>query len=88
MAKSENLYLVNNHRGYTLYIWAGSGGQAKRIYCKKRGIRPSDEWLGISALTARKLKPVEISAWEKEMENTREVLLGMTEIFKKIHSTK
>ena len=73
----ENLYLVENGRGRSLYILA------KRIYCQKNGIRPSDEWCGISSLTARKLKPEEVQAWEEQSKANQETLLfiqGMMDI--------
>lgn len=84
----ENLYLVDNGRGRSLYILATSGTQAKRIYCQKNGIRPSDEWCGISSLTARKLKPEEVRAWEEKGKGVRETLLfiqRMMDIAKEAH---
>lgn len=84
MKKSgQNLYLVQNYSGRTLHIWAASNNQAKRIFCKEHGIRPSDSWCGISDLTARKLKPEEVKAWEEQAQSKRDTYIfiqGMMEI--------
>jgi len=79
MNKPENLYLVSSHGGSTLHIWASSSAQAKRIYCREKGISPSDYWCGMSTLTARKLKPKEIQAWEEE-KRTLLFVKGMMDI--------
>ena len=87
----ENLYLVENGRGRSLYILATSSTQAKRIYCQKNGIRPSDEWCGISSLTARKLKPEEVQAWEEQSKANQETLLfiqGMMDICAEANNDK
>ena len=56
MEKQKSPYLVKKH-GDTQgkVIFASSGNQAKRLYCKERGIRPSDVCCGISNLSAHKL---------------------------------
>jgi len=79
MNKPENLYLVSSIGGSTLHIRASSSTQAKRIYCREKGIRPSDSWCGISTLTARKLKQKEIQEWEEE-KDTLLFIKGMMDI--------
>lgn len=66
MDKPKNLYLVESPGGRKLHVWAASGDQAKRIFCKEYGIRPGDYWCGVRSLTARKLKPEEVKAWEEQ----------------------
>ena len=83
MDKPKALYLVKNSSGRTLHVWAASGNQAKRIFCKEYGIRPGDYWCGLSTLTARKLKPEEVREWEAQEEADRDTLIfihGMLEI--------
>ena len=75
MDKPKSLYLVKNSSGRTLHVWAASGDQAKRIFCKEYGIRPGDYWCGLSTLTARKLKPEEVKAWETDAEAERATYL-------------
>ena len=70
--KPKNLYLVQSGSGRRFYAWAASGDQAKRIFCREYGVRPSDGWLGVSALRARKLKPEEVKAWEERAEMNRD----------------
>ncbi len=43
-------------------IEANNSTQAKRKFCKLWGIRPSDEWHGISTIQARKLTEEEAKA--------------------------
>lgn len=91
MDKPKALYLVQNSSGRALYIWAASGNQAKRIFCKEYGIRPGDYWCGVSALTARKLKPEEVKAREAAAEAERDTLVfigGMLEITAKAYAER
>jgi hypothetical protein len=37
-------------------IVAKTNNQAKRIYCKRKGISPSDAWCGLSNIVARKVR--------------------------------
>lgn len=71
----NNLYLVQSSSGRTLHIWAASKDQAKRIFCKEYGFLPSDSWCGVSNLTARKLKPEEVKAWEAGVQATRDTAI-------------
>lgn len=83
MNKPKALYLVQNSSGRTLYVWATSGNQAKRTFCREYNISPSDYWCGLSDLTARRMKPEEIKAWEGQAEADRDTLMfiqGMLEI--------
>ena len=83
MDKPKNLYLVESPGGRKLHVWAASGDQAKRIFCKEYGIRPGDYWCGVRSLTARKLKPEEVKAWEEQAPTERATYLfirGMLEI--------
>ncbi len=87
MDKPKSLYLVKNSSGRTLHVWAASGNQAKRIFCREYGIRPGDDWCGLPDLTARKLKPEEVKAWEAQAEADRATLVfikGMLEIGAKV----
>lgn len=91
MDKPKNLYLVKSSSGRALYVWAASGNQAKRIFCKEYGIRPGDCWCGMSALTARKLTPEEVKAWEAQAEVDRDTLVfirGMLEIGAKAYAAQ
>lgn len=91
MDKPKSLYLVKNSSGRTLHVWAASGDQAKRIFCKEYGIRPGDYWCGLSTLTARKLKPEEVKAWEANAEAERATYLfirGMPEIGAKAYAER
>lgn len=91
MDKPKSLYLVKNSSGRTLHVWAASGDQAKRIFCKEYGIRPGDYWCGLSTLTARKLKPEEVKAWEADAEAERATYLfihGMLEIGAKAYAER
>lgn len=91
MDKPKSLYLVKNSSGRTLHVWAASGDQAKRIFCKEYGIRPGDYWCGLSTLTARKLKPEEVKAWETDAEAERATYLfihGMLEIGAKAYAER
>ena len=83
MDKPKSLYLVKSSGGRALHVWAASSNQAKRIFCKEYGIRPGDYWCGLSDLTARKLTPAEVKAWEAQAEADRATLVfikGMLEI--------
>lgn len=70
---------------------AASSNQAKREFCREYGISPSDYWCGLSALTARRLKPEEVKAWEEQAEANRDTLIfiqGMLEIGAKSHAER
>lgn len=71
MEKQESLYLVTSYSGRKLHIWATSSGQAKQIYCREYGIRPSDAWCGVTSLSARELQPAEVEAWEEQAGERR-----------------
>lgn len=89
MDKPKNPYLVKSSSGRALHVWATSSNQAKRIFCKEYGIRPGDYWCGMSALTARKLTPEEVKAWETDAEAERDTLIfirGMLEIGAKAYA--
>lgn len=91
MDKLKNLYLVKSSSGRTLHVWATSSNQAKRIFCKEYGIRPGDYWCGMSTLTARKLAPEEVKAWEAQAEADRDTLAfikGMLEIGAKAYAAQ
>lgn len=91
MDKPKNLYLVKGSSGRTLHVWAASGDQAKRIYCREYGIKASDYWCGLSTLTARKLKPEEVKAWEEQAPTERATYLfirGMLEITAKAYAER
>ena len=91
MDKPKSLYLVKNSSGRTLHVWAASSTQAKRIFCKEYGIRPGDYWCGVRSLTARKLKPEEVKAWEEQAPTERATYLfirGMLEITAKAYAER
>lgn len=91
MDKPKVLYLVKNSSGRVLHIWAASSDQAKRLFCKEYGIRSGDSWCGVSALTARKLKPEEVKAREAAAEAERDTLVflrGMLEITAKAYAER
>lgn len=91
MDKPKALYLVKNSSGRALHIWATSGDQAKRAYCREYGIKASDYWCGVRSLTARKLKPEEVKAWEEDAEAERATLVfirGMLEICAKAYTER
>lgn len=91
MDKPKNLYLVESPSGRKLHAWAASSDQAKRIFCKEYGIRPGDYWCGVRSLTARKLKPEEVKAWEADAEAERATYLfirGMLEITAKAYAER
>lgn len=91
MGEPKNLYLVKSSSGRAFHVWAASGNQAKRIFCKEYGIRPGDYWCGMSALTARKLTPEEVKAWEAQAEADRDTLVfirGMLEIGAKAYAAQ
>lgn len=50
------LYEVRSPGGFARYIRAKDSTQAKRLYCRQAGRKPSDKWTGITALTARQIK--------------------------------
>lgn len=91
MDKPKALYIVKSLSGRALHIWAASGDQAKRLFCKEYGIRPGDYWCGIRALTARRLKPEEVKAREANAEAERDTLVfirGMLEISAKAYAER
>lgn len=91
MDKPKNLYLVESPGGRKLHVWAASGDQAKRIFCKEYGVRPGDYWCGVRSLTARKLKPEEVKAWEEQAPTERATYLfirGMLEITAKAYAER
>ena len=91
MDKPKALYLVKNSSGRTLHVWAASGDQAKRAYCREYGIKASDYWCGVRSLTARKLKPEEVKAWEADADAERATLVfirGMLEIGAKAYAER
>ena len=53
---SLNTYEVKSPGGFARRITAKNSTAAKREYCRRLGIRPSDYWCGMTALTAKKLK--------------------------------
>ena len=83
MDKPKFLYIVQSSSGRTLHVWAASS--------REYGISPSDYWCGLSALTARRLKPEEVKAWEEQAEANRDTLIfirGMLEIGAKAHAER
>lgn len=91
MDKPKNLYFVSSSSGRNLHVWAASGDQAKRAYCKEYGLRPGDYWCGVRSLTARKLKPEEVKAWEEGAAAERATYLfirGMLEIGAKAYEAR
>ena len=91
MDKPKFLYLVQSSSGRTLHVWAASGNQAKREFCREYGISPSDYWCGLSDLTARRLKPEEVKAWEADAQAERDTLIfirGMLEIGAKAYAER
>lgn len=87
----KSLYLVSGSSGLQLRIWAASGDQAKRAYCREYGIKASDYWCGVRSLTARKLKPEEVKAWEADAEAERATCIfvrGMMEIGAKAYADR
>lgn len=80
----ENLYIVKSDSGREFHVWATSGNQAKRAYCKAHNIKPDDWFCGIPSLHARKLKPAEVKAWESKARAIRDTYIyvhGMMGIF-------
>ena len=91
MDKPKFLYIVQSSSGRTLHVGAASSNQAKREFCREYGISPSDYWCGLSALTARRLKPEEVKAWEEQAEANRDTLIfiqGMLEIGAKAYAER
>ena len=91
MDKPKFLYMVQSSSGRTLHIWAASSNQAKREFCREYGISPSDYWCGLSDLTARRLKPEEVKAWEADAQAERDTLIfirGMLEIGAKAYAER
>lgn len=91
MDKPKNLYLVESPGGRKLHVWATSGDQAKRIYCREYGIKASDYWCGVRSMTTRKLKPEEVKAWEEQAPTERATYLfirGMLEITAKAYAER
>lgn len=58
MKTTYNTYEVwtRTSPNYKSRIVVKSNDQAKRIYCKKKGVSPSDYWCGLSNMSARKVK--------------------------------
>ncbi|CEP67136.1 Uncharacterized [Moorella glycerini] len=48
-------YEVKAPSGRKLVVEARDSSQAKRLACKKWGIKPSDYWCGVTSLKARKV---------------------------------
>lgn len=91
MDKPKFLYIVQSSSGRTLHVWAASSNQAKREFCREYGISPSDYWCGLSDLTARRLKPEEVKAWEADAQTERDTLIfiqGMLEIGAKAYAER
>ena len=69
----------------------GTNSTAKREFCREYGISPGDYWCGLSDLTARRLKPEEIKAWEADAQTERDTLIfiqGMLEIGAKAYAER
>jgi hypothetical protein len=49
-------YIVTSPGGREVEVEAQNSTQAKRKACRYWGIKPSDKWCGITALTARRIK--------------------------------
>lgn len=49
-------YLVTSPGERTITVEAQNSIQAKRKACRFWGIKPSDPWCGLSAMTAKKIK--------------------------------
>ena len=49
-------YIVTSPGERTITVEAQNSTQAKKEACKFWGIKPNDEWCGITALTARRIK--------------------------------
>ena len=84
-----SVYLVSSSGGTSLHVEAKTGEQAKRVFCKAFGIRPSDKWCGVRALSARKLKPEEVKAWREQADSERGTYLfirGMLDIYVQEHA--
>lgn len=91
MDKPKDLYEVSPVSGFKAHIYAASGGQAKRIYCKGRGIRHGDYWCGARSLKARKMKPDEVKTWEDQADAERGTLIfikGMLGIYSKAYEER
>lgn len=79
----NDLYLVTSPGGRKLHVRATNGSSAKRAFCKAYGIKPNDYFCGVPALSAHKMKPDEVAAWESDEPAHRATLLfihGMLEI--------
>lgn len=91
MDKPKNLCLVESVGGRKLHVWATSSGQAKRTFCRELGIKASDYWCGVRTMTARKLRPEEVKAWEEQAPAERATYLfvrGMMEISAKAYAER
>lgn len=89
MKNDYQLYLVSSPSGRKLHIRANSSNQAKRIFCKEYGFRPSDSWCGVSSLSSHKLTPAEVKAWGAQEETNRTTAVfikGMLDICAKAHA--
>ena len=89
--KDGAMYLVRDLSGTQLHIRAVSGDQAKRIFCRQFGVRPSDYWCGVRSLSARKLRPEEVMEYEASMPALRGTLTfikGMMDICARAHEEK
>ena len=49
-------YLVTSPGERTITVEAQNSTQAKKQACRYWGIKPSDPWCGLSAMTAKKIK--------------------------------
>lgn len=49
-------YLITSPGGREIIINAPNSTKAKKVACKFWGIKPSDPWCGLSALSAKKYK--------------------------------
>ena len=66
------VYEVRSPGGNVRRIKAKNSTAAKREYCRRLGIRPSDYWCGMTALTARRVKD-EMSVYD-ELSNIADVV--------------
>jgi hypothetical protein len=55
----EYIYEVEGPRGRKESIPAKNSGEAKRIYCRRHGISPSDYWCGVTSLKAKRIAKAE-----------------------------
>ncbi|NLG85172.1 MAG: hypothetical protein GX493_11335 [Firmicutes bacterium] len=50
------VYQVRDLAGQISLVEARTTEEAKRLVCKRRGIRPDDYWVGTRTMTARRIK--------------------------------